>query len=250
VGLQNILKLFRTPSGEYIRKVRVSTLARYFWCSAQAWMQALGVEGPPTEAKSEGTIIHTKIEKARKPSSYEKEFKEKLEEFFANGIIARPWFDQKNLIHLGELVTHGIDDFKVTPDRQVDLIEYKTKTSWRVYPVDLMPAQFQAKLYAWVLEPYLIMFGYRWRQIWIIFVKRERGGRFKPIGETFVEDYDPIEVEKQIAEIFDEWNKASEAETDEERRNILIPPKKYKCLLCPEVYRLGKNELGLRCPFS
>lgn len=151
---------------------------------------------------------------------------------------------------MGELVTHGYDDFKVTPDREVDLLEYKTKGGWRIRPVDLMPAIFQCKVYAWLLEPYLMMHGYHWREIWIIFLRRTRQKTFVPIGEHLVEDYNSVEVEKKIARIFDEWNRASEAKTNEERRNILIGPKKYKCVYCPDVFKKGKNSLGLRCPFQ
>jgi len=248
--LENFLKLFKTPEGVEVRRIRASTLASYFWCSPRAWMMALGVETPPSQALELGSKIHADIEKARKQSPYEEEFKAILDQFFAEGTIARPWLDMKTEIVTGEIRTHGIDDFKVTSDRLVDLIEYKSKAGWRIQPVSLMPAIFQTKIYCWILEPFLLMKGYRWREIWIVFVKRERSGKFKPIGEHQVEDYSSIKIEKKIAEIFDEWNNASEAKTNKERRAILIPPKKWKCLHCPDVYRLGKNPLGLRCPFS
>jgi len=213
-------------------------------------MQSLGIETPSSEALTDGSKIHADIAKARERSKHEKEFEEFLDQFFAGSTIGRPWLNQTTEIVTGEIRTHGYDDFRVNENREVDLIEYKTKGGWRVQPVSLMPAIFQAKIYCWILEPYILLKGYRWREIWVIFLKRRRGAKFSPIGEHEIQSYNSIEVEEKIAEIFDEWNRASEAKTDEERRSILIPPKSWKCVSCPGVFRLGKNHLGLKCPFG
>jgi len=251
----NPLSLFRAPSGKKIKRVRVSTLSRYFWCSPQAWMSALGVENPPSDILKQGTEIHTAIETARKLNSYEKEFSKLIGNTYASDkkvALSRTLKDTNTKVELGEIVTHGIDGFKVNKDKEVDLIEYKTKGGWRVYPVSLMPAIFQTKVYMWVLDPLIREHGYTWRHTDIVFVKRDRRRRahFEPIGETRVEDYDSIKVENKILEILDEWDRASKAKTSKERRDILIPPKSYKCRFCPSCYKNGENKYGLRCPFQ
>ena len=135
-----------------------------------------------------------------------------------------------------------MDDFKVDDKRRVVNIEYKTRGSWRVQPITLMPAVFQAQVYMFIYEPYLLLGGWHWKESWVVWLKRLRG-EFKPIGETLVDEYDSAEVQAKIAKIFDEWNRASEAKTNEERRRILIPPKKFKCRMCPEVFKK-------LCPFQ
>lgn len=258
-GLENYLKLFKSPEGDEVRRVRVSTLSRYYWCSPQAWLSALGVKSPPSTVMSVGTEIHGEIEVARKLTSYEKKFKDLLDEFFGSmtttkqneeNVVRRLWYDQKTMVEMGEIVTHGIDDFKVTKEKEVDLIEYKTKRGYMISPVDLMPAIFQTKIYCWVLDPLLKANGYSWKDIYITFLKRDRKRGFMPIGEHQVYHYDPQEVEKKLAEIFDEWDRASKAKSKRKQRDILIPPKKWKCIHCPPAYKHGENPLGLRCPFQ
>lgn len=238
------------PDGSPIKRVRVSTIARYFWCSPQAWMAALGIINPPNEALTTGTAIHTEIETARKFSDYEKQFIELVGHTYASDgqvALTRTFKDANVEV---EIITHGCDGFKVYEDKTVDLIEYKTKGGWRVYPTSLMPAIFQSKLYAWILQPLLDKHGYRWGKVTIVFLKRDRHRKFVPIGESWVEDYNPDEVERKLSVIFDEWKRTCDAKSAKERRNILIPPKSYKCIHCPDCYKNGANQFNLKCPFQ
>ncbi|MDH5634750.1 MAG: hypothetical protein OEY30_02875 [Candidatus Bathyarchaeota archaeon] len=242
------MQLFKTPDGKPVYTIGGSTIARYYWCSPQAWLSASGIQAPQSEALSTGTKIHADIEEARKLSPQEEEFQHFLSQFLTEDKrgknIGRPWLDGKTKLvdDIGWIATHGLDDFKIDNQRRVTNIEYKSKKGWRVDPVSLMPALFQTKVYMYIYEPYLILGGWYWKESWVVWLKRTRDG-FEPIGETRVDDYDSAETQRKIADIFDEWNRASEAKTNAERRRILIPPKKFKCRICPEVYKTS-------CPFQ
>lgn len=245
---KTLKQLFKTPDGKPVYTIGGSTLSRYYWCSPQAWLSASGVETPPSKAMETGTKIHADIEKARIASPQEEEFKQFISQFLGTDErgknVGRPWIDGKTVIQddVGWVATHGMDDWKVDDKRRVTNIEYKTKKGWKVYPTSLMPALFQAQVYMWIYEPYLMLGGWHWKESWVVWLKRKRDG-FAPIGETRVDEYDSAEVQAQIAKIFDEWNRASEAKTNKERRRILIPPKRFKCRICPDAY---KSE----CPFQ
>jgi len=248
VWYKDLKQLFKSIEGTEVHTIRASTLARYFWCSIQAWLMAGGLETPRSEALSIGSKIHSDIETARKLSPREEEFQKFLSQYLApdgyGGTIGRPWINGETVIQeeKGWVRTHGMDDFKVDDKRRVVNIEYKTSGGWKIYPTTLMPAIFQTKIYQWIMEPYLLIGGYHWKGSHIVWLKRLRND-FKPIGETTDIEYDSAEVQEQIDTIFNEWNRASEAKTNEERRNILIAPKKFKCTMCSEIFKS-------RCPFQ
>lgn len=242
-------QMFHTPKGKGVHTLAASTLASQKWCEVKAWLMASGVKFPPTEATISGSNIHADIEKARQLSPKEKQFKQFISQFLnvkdeRGGTIGRPWINGKLNItaELGEIRTHGMDDYKVV-NHEVTNIEYKTKGGWQVQPVSLMPALFQTQIYMWILEPYLLLGGYHWKESWIVWLKRKRGGKFEPIGETKVTSYNPTELQEEIQDIFNRWEKASKAKTNRKRREILIPPKKWKCIRCQETFKK-------QCPFQ
>lgn len=243
-------QLFKSLEGKDVRRIRASTLALQKWCEVQSWLMASGIEIPSSEALEIGGLIHDNIDKARKLSPAEAEFTTKLHDFFYDkdkqgGAIVRPWIDGKTLLDTGEIRTHGMDDFKVE-GKLVTNLEYKTKSNRQIRPVNLAPAVFQTHIYMWIMEPYINMLGYYWKESWVIYLKRERSGDFQPIGEIDVKDYDPVALEEEIAGIFDRFDRAADAKTNAERRAILYPPKKFKCLICAKY----SPQLHARCPFQ
>jgi len=179
---------------------------------------------------SRGRRIHKETREARQDSKWEKDFLKTLDSFFEdrNGdrILVRPWGETEIL---GEFVTHDIDEFKVNPDRTVVLLEYKTKKSRYIRPIDLAPAIFQTKMYAWILEPYMAIMNYRIIYGTVIFLDTKS----RPIGQSENIFFDYREIEEDISRILYQFNNPDE----------LIPPQRWKCKFCPEVFTS-------RCPFQ
>ena len=246
-ALKPLLRLMRTPDGREIRFIRASTLGHYYYCAVQAWLMAQGLEPPRKEALSEGRRIHDEIAKARKLSKWEKEFQDYITQFMVphpaagegstglkteeNMVFLRKWYDGNTVI--GYITTHGVDDFRVYPDRTVILVEYKTTKQNVIDYYKLAPAVFQLKVYMWILEPYLNVGGYKIQRGEIVFLKRLGKGRIKPLGIKQIVDYDAADVERQISQILYQFNHPEE----------LIPCAKWKCKICPEVFKK-------RCPFQ
>jgi len=239
--ISNLTKFFEAQ-GKTIRYLRASNLGHYWHCSVQAFLQAQGVESPPNTALNIGKAIHDSITEARQLSQWEREFQEFITQFMVdresgngssglgmqrNKVFMRTWYDGQTAI--GHITTHGVDDFKVYPDRQVILVEYKTTGQKYIDHYKLAPAIFQLKVYAWILEPYMKIGGYKLKHCEVIFLNR----RGDPMGIKQVIDYDPIKVEADIANILDQFRNPEK----------LVPPARWKCLKCSEVYKS-------RCPFQ
>lgn len=227
-------KLIRAP--HIVRTIRASTVASYWWCSEKARLTALGVqEAIASNAAKTGTLIHNNILEARKLSALEREFAEALQPFYITGddgepIIARAYKNTKIRAD-GTFLTHGADEWKVTPDRNAWIIEYKTKSSMYVNPVSINPARFQNRLYCWLHAPIFSLIPFTLAGGQIIFLKRKgRKGQFEEIGQT----------EKMW------WNEEAERTFLLDLERILwywnhpdkqIPPKRWKCLRCADSYK-------------
>ena len=227
-----------------IGSIRASTLARYFWCSPQAWIMGSGVTTPKNDSLTFGTKTHLDIEKSRKFSFAEAQFEKAIKQYYTDS-ISRIWFNKDGKT-FGEIVTHGMDGFLVVQDRKVRLMEYKTKKGWQVLPVDVVPNTFQTNIYMWIHEPYLQLEDYIWDGGSLIYLKRNKDKTFTPIGEKETWSFDSLQIETDYEKIFDEWNRASQAKTNEERRSILIPPKNYKCIICNSITKCVHDV----CPFQ
>jgi len=223
-----LLKLIRQP--KIVRTIRVSTFASYYWCAVQAWLKSLGHNTPYKAAMGRGTRIHKEVREGRKDSEWEKAFLEELDGFFEerNGdrVLSRNWGETEVI---GEFVTHDIDELQVNPDRTVVLIEYKTKKNKYIRPIDLAPAVFQAKMYDWVLEPYMNIMNYRIIKGVVVFLDIK--GR--PIGQSEHIYFDYEKIEEEIAFILAQFNDPK----------TLIPPQRWKCRFCDDIFKS-------RCPFQ
>lgn len=242
--LENWLKLFKAE-GKEIKYIRASTLGHYWFCAIQAWLQAQGIESPSNEALQVGKRIHDEISNARTLSQWESQFEAYIKSFmvdhpYAEGstgfkteqgkVFARAWYDGETII--GHVTTHGVDDFRVSPEREVIIVEYKTTNQRVIDYYKLMPAIFQVKVYAWILEPYLKAGGYKFKNGEIVFLTRNGN----PLGRKEIVDYDATQVETEVARILSQFRNP----------DTLIPPAKWKCLNCPQIFKekcpLAKKE--------
>ena len=221
--------LLREPKA--VSTIRASTLASYWYCSEKARLQALGVEEAESNAvMAAGTAVHDAILMARQPSPLELELQQALAPFLKDGVISRTYRNTKIKAD-GEFVTHGADGWKVAPDRKCWILEYKTKASPYISPIDLSPARFQNKLYLWLYHPIFSLIPFTLAGGQIIFLKRVgTQGDFEEIGQT--------------EQMF--WNEDAEATLLEDIEHILwcwnnptkqIPCKSWKCLHCPPIYK-------------
>lgn len=227
-------KLILAP--HVVRTIRASVLASYWWCSEKARLQALGVqEKISSEAMELGTLIHNNIIDARKLSPIEKEFAEAMKPFYTIGEDGEPVIERTykcNKVKVdGTLLTHGADEWKVTPDRKAWIIEYKTKGSIYVNPVSISPARFQNKLYCWLHAPIFKCIPFELAGGQIVFLKRVgRSGNFKEIGQTEYMQWNK-ETERtfllDVERIIWYWNNPTKQ----------IPPKRWKCLRCSPIYK-------------
>ena len=231
--LEQYRKLLHIPYE--VRTIRASTLASYWWCSEKARLTALGVQSKTSWQAQWGTIVHNNITKSRNPSPTEQEFARALKPFYQTGddgepIICRAYKNSKIQAD-GQFLTHGADEWKVTPDHICWNIEYKTKTSNYITPVDLSPARFQTKLYCWLHAPIFELIKFTLGGAQIVFLQRKgKEGDFEPIGQTEYMHWNQ-ETENQllldIERILWTWNNPDKQ----------YPPKRWKCLKCPQIYK-------------
>ena len=227
--LEQYRKLIRAP--KVVKTIRASTLASYWYCSEKARLQALGVEEAQSNAVcAAGTATHNAILTSRQPSPLEQELSEALAPFCKEGVISRTYKNTKIKAD-GTFVTHGADEWKVTPDRKCWILEYKTKASPYISPIDLSPARFQNKLYCWLYSPIFSIIPFTLGGGQIIFLKRVgTQGDFEEIGQTeqmlWNEDTEVTFLE-DVEHILYSWNNPSKQ----------IPCKRYKCLHCPPIYK-------------
>ena len=231
--IERYRKLIHVP--QVVRTIRASCLAGYWYCSEKARQQALGIQSETSSEAKTGTLIHQNITDARNPSPLEMELAEALKPFYVVGndgepIISRAYKNTKIKAD-GEFLTHGADEWKVTGDRKAWIIEYKTKTSDYISPVDLAPARFQNKLYCWLYSPIFSLIPFTLAGGQIIFLKRVgRNGNFEPIGQTeqmFWNEETELQLLADIERILWSWDNPEKQ----------IPPKRYKCLRCPPAYK-------------
>jgi len=264
-----MLKLFRDRDGCEIKLIRASTLALYWYCASKAYQQATGTESPPTEATKIGTRIHNAISVARPLTNAERELESVLKSYMIKvdaGKGSTGLSDTENMVYMrpitrngkivGNVVSHGVDDFRIQEDGVV-LTEYKTTNTKQIDYYKISTALFQVKVYAWILEPFLKTAGYNIKKCEIIYLKRN--GEFiqqfdiynLPVNQFNIltgcmrqagfseEHYNNSlallrnntftleNVESDIERILQQFNDPSK----------LIAPAKFKCYICKGVFK-------------
>jgi len=183
-----------------------------------------------TKQSDVGTLLHEILFEELGPRrSWEDEFLEALEDIEDAKLgFARPYGDS--------IITGHPDDFQVTLDGDVTLIEHKTTEIKPFKPKSLrliekykVPmAEFQLKIYCWIFD-YLLtrktMTGYRLArthavQYWYV---NHKEGKVQLI-DTYPFTYYPWSVEHDVKQ-------ALEAYLDKTK---IIRPRPWKCRQCPK----------------
>ncbi len=241
--IHNELKLFRRNDGSEVKLIRISNLGHYFYCAVQAWLIAQGIDSPGNANTEQGTKLHNACTAARQPSQYEKEFEEFLaaqmkmldcgkgstglrDKSSHDAVLTREWIE--NGIVLGEVVTHGLDDFKVFADKSVKLYEYKFTNQRYIDWFKLGSAIFQMKASIWLYTPILAKGGYRITGAELVFFNMKG----EPLGTKQV-DYSETEFVATVKDILRQFRNPE----------TLVPPARFKCVHCGEHFKK-------LCPFQ
>lgn len=242
--IRNQMKLFRNSKGEEIKHIRISTLAGYYHCSMQSYLRAAeGIDSPPTEATTNGSKFHDAVTASRPPSSLELELENFLKPHMItldtgkggtvlsgteNKVFARAWIVDGEV--KGYITTHGLDDFRVLPNRHVKFMEYKFTGQKVIDYYKLSTAVFQTKVACWIYEPLMAQGGYVIDPPEVVYLPmpdkrlkvQPKPWELQPLGCKKIYDYSAAAVESDIAMIFKEYSDPWH----------MIPPSRHKCYTC------------------
>ena len=191
--------------------IRTHQIARYWYCAEQSRLMILEkLEAPESERMNEGLLIHQWLEtrpKSRKEMELFESLKTvKLQRKFENiDVVAHP------------------DDLDVLGRNAVQIIEYKTTDNTSIKPWKSSIAEYQLKIYCWVLEPLLKQLGYYLTHYHSLIFLSKHGVFLRKITV----EKDNYCTERMLKEIFGFW-KTGEP---------LIAPMKWKCKDCPRIFR-------------
>ncbi|MEM1514705.1 MAG: hypothetical protein QXT26_08935 [Thermoproteota archaeon] len=192
--------------------VRCHQIVDYFYCAERSRLSILhGLEPPLNEDIELGSKVHDWL--TQRPKS-QKELK-MLE-------ALKPFESFVRAFEGVKIIGHP-DDLTVLSKNRVQVIEYKTVDNTSIKPWKTVLAKFQAQIYAWILEPILAQVGYQIAHTHKVIYLSRTGVFAKKLGV----EHDPLCVEHKIRGILEFW-KTGEP---------LIPPKAWKCRLCPEIFR-------------
>jgi len=156
------------PESEPPKSIRSSNLAQWFWCAEMARlyvMKMIPEDDGPKDAADEGTLIHKVLEDTMgRRFPWEEDFMKALEKYkdplygFARKVMSK---GNETLIY-ADLTGHP-DDFQITPDNVVAIVEHKTvgakAGAWFIERYKLPMARFQSQLYSFILEPFVERLG-------------------------------------------------------------------------------------------
>lgn len=224
------LRAVENPASDFPKRVRGSTIAKWFWCAEQFRHSALGLlpeEEPdePKEVCEVGTMMHKVLEESMgRRFPWEEQFMEKLQTL-QNPELGFTRNVSTTTIYC-DLTTHP-DDLQITPDFMVSVIENKTvemrdpnnPDTYFIERFKLPMAKFQSQVYSYVLEPIVnklgaVMNRYNAVQYW------DRN-TFKLVKWYPVEYY-PVQTRENIL-------RALGAIKDP---TLVIKPQAWKCRCC------------------
>lgn len=199
-------------------EVRASTIARYYWCAEESRIKAtvrsrpIGRKAKEPHYATSGREIHRTKEKRKQPERVQ----ELWDHLLALGKLFRPLDKTDIYIHP--------DEFRVTKDFKVILVEHKTTSKNKVDFYSLGPALCQVRVYIYVLNGVLPQLGYRLYQgekAHRVMFWRRGGKRTGQLVDTKWVPWhgDEQEIADEIREIFKVWRGEKES----------IPPAMWKC---------------------
>jgi len=192
--------------------IRVHQIVDYYYCSERSRLNVLyGLENPVTGELECGSLVHQWLEQRPKTRG-ELVLLEAL----------KPYYPYTRTFNGFQIIGHP-DDLTLLKKTRVQVVEYKTVDSQSLKQWKTCLARFQTQIYAWILEPILTQIGYSLAHNHKVVYLSRSGVFLKKLGV----EHDPHCVERKITEILGFW------ETGEP----LIKPFKWKCRLCPEVFK-------------
>lgn len=220
------LKPMKIEKDKFPGRIRASTIASYWWCAWKSYATAvLGMTIPEKEWMSLGTRLHdTLFETLGKRFAWEAEFIKQINEQREDKIGFLRKFETGTKIFV-DLTGHP-DDFQVTPDNEVAIIEYKT-SRMPLYLIKrfLLPvAKFQARIYPYVLEPTLEQLGYTMYHKHAVQIHSSKD---LSMLHYKIVDYNSAHVERDILDIFDYYKHPEK----------MVPCAKWKCKYCSKTYK-------------
>jgi len=236
-----VLREIKLASSE-VGKYRVSTIARWFWCAEQAYWQVRGIYAGAERQKVVGQQIHDSIDKEIKRWTWEIAFLKKLDQLRQEGygFVRRIGKDS-----VFWDVTGHPDEFQVTMNKKVSIIEIKTteigEKALNFYIHYRLPtAIFQTEVYCYVLEPFIKQIGYELDrlhavQVWHVKYQKVEGKKVM-VGREHIQDfpvyYYPSHVERELLDTI------LPGLRDHDK---VIPPRGapncFKCRGCSKVYK-------------
>jgi len=201
-----------------VGKVRASWISRYYYCAEQSRIKACLLKirgGWETEHTKAGRLMHERLEGRPQPL--------RVERLWSFIRAEEPY----RVLDGVEVYCHP-DEFRITRDNRVMVVEHKTSLKSRISVYEAAPASAQIRVYMWILRPYLERRGYNMIGFGRVFFWK-RGGRRsgRRIAWYDVED-DPEKTEAEIREIFAFWRDERE----------LVLPSRWKCAQCSVRFRV------------
>jgi len=234
--MRRVLRSVRVPPSQHPKRYRASTLGWWFWCAERSRHYALNLipKKPPTKQSKAGTELHEILaEKLGRRFPWEDEFMETIE----NLQHAELGFSRKlKDVDIYDNITGHPDDFQVTLDGEVTILEHKTteigkkeKDRKFLERYRLPMAEFQLKVYCWIFDHVLSESeDYRLARthavlFWLVFRKEDR----VQLINTYPLTYYPRSVENDIKYAVAAYQKPV----------MIIRPRAWKCKQCPKVHK-------------
>lgn len=228
--MRRVLRSINVPPTSFPNRYRASTLAQWFWCAERSRHYALNLvpSKPPNLASNQGTELHDEILTKELGHRYpwEDDFLEALESVqdaelgFTRKIGNTDVYDN---------ITGHADDFQVSLDGDVSIIEHKTteikpKQAQFIERYRLPMAEFQIKIYAWIFSDVLKRLeGYRLaRTHAVLYWYVNRKELTCELINVYPFTFYPVSVEEDIKYALVAYKNPT----------MILPPRPWKCDQC------------------
>jgi len=238
--MRRVLRSVRVPLSQHPDRYRASTLAAWFWCAEKSRHYALNLlpPTPPSKRMEIGKELDLILkEKLGRRFPWEEEFMDQLE----MQQDSKLGFARKLKTPIGETdiyanITGHPDDFQVSLDGEVSILEYKTteigkreKDRRFLEHYRLPMAEFQVKIYCWIFDNIIgKMENYRLGRThavlyWLVSKKEN----YVQLINVYPYTYYSKSVENDIKYAVEAYNKPE----------MIIKPRPWKCKQCPKIHK-------------
>lgn len=222
-----VLRNAAYPPSDPPKRLRASTIGRWFWCAEQVRHLLLGLipEKEPTEAMETGTAFHKILEESMgRRFPWEERFMDELQKEQDPILGFKLKLYNSTIYHN---ITGHPDDIQITIDRIVSIVEHKTTKNPSQYMIErykLPIAKFQCQVYALILEPIVQKLGGVMNRFHAVCYWSSK--TFEHIG-TYKVPYYPKQVRENVLRVIRSLRKRSE----------VIAPREWKCKYCSKEHK-------------